>query len=326
MDWEQRINEMAWGYKDAAILLNALRAGIFEALGEDWLTAAEVAAAKGLDERATGVVLHALAAGGIVIKDGDRFATEPGARPVLLQDSPTTLKSILSHNLFMMRHWAFLDEVLQTGQPVRREERDEEQLRDFICGMENVSRVSSREVAAKVDLGSARRLLDLGGGPGTAAITFAQANPALTCVVYDLEEPVEIAREQIAKAGLGDRITTQAGDFHTDELGSGFDVVYISNIIHMMDDDHTRELFRKARAALTEGGRLVLKDFFLEESRIAPKSGAQFSVNMLVNTKGGKTYTRGETFALLEQAGFGNFEVIDVATRSQVIIAVPAEG
>ncbi len=301
MDWVQRINDMAWGYKDAAILLNALRVGIFEALGDDWLTAAEVAAARGLDARATAVVLNALAAGGIVQKDGDRFATEPGARPILLQDSPTTLKSILGHNLFMMRNWAYLDEVLQTGQPVRRQERSEEQLRDFICGMENISRVSSGEVAARIDLGSARCLLDLGGGPGTAAIIFAQANPNLTCVVYDLEGPVEIAREQIAKAGLSDRISTAAGDFHTEDIGTGFDVVYISNIIHMMDGEHTLELFRKAHGALVAGGRLVVKDFFLEESGIAPRSGAQFSVNMLVNTNGGKTYTRREAITLLEQ-------------------------
>lgn len=326
MDWVQRINEMAWGYKNAAILLNSLRAGIFEALGEDWLTADEVATGCGLDSRATDIVLHALTAAGIVQQDGERFATEPEARPVLLKDSPTTLKSILGHNLFMMRGWAHLDEVLRTGEPIRQETRSEEQMRDFICGMENVSRMSSKEVAARIDLSKAHRLLDLGGGPGTAAIVFAQANPDLHCVVYDLEGPVGIAREQIAAAGLTDRVETVAGDFHTDDIGTGFDVVYISNIIHMMDPEHTLALFRKARGALKAGGRLLLKDFFLEDSRSEPASGAQFSVNMLVNTKGGKTYTRTETLALLEEAGFTDIEMIDVATQSQVLVCRPLGG
>ena len=222
MDWVQRINEMAWGYKNAAILLNSLRAGIFEALGQEWLTADEVAAKCDLDARATDVVLHALVAAEICLQDGELFATEPEAQPVLLADSPTTLKSILGHNLFMMRGWAQLDEVLRTGEPIRQEERNQEQMRDFICGMENVSRMSSKEVAEKIDLSEVGLLLDLGGGPGTAAITFAQANPQLRCVVYDLEGPVGIAREQIAAAGLEDRVKTVAGDFHTDDIGSGF--------------------------------------------------------------------------------------------------------
>jgi len=320
MNWTQQINDMASGYKNSAILLNSLRVGIFEALGDDWKSSDEVAEQCSLDLRATDVVLHALVASEILLQDGDRFSIVPEARPVLLGDSPTTLKSILGHNLFMMRGWSHLDEVLKTGEPIRHEKPNEQQMRDFILGMENVSRISSLEVATKIDLSSVGRLLDLGGGPATAAITFALANPELKCVVFDLEGPVGIGSEQIARAGLSHRISTVAGDFHTDSIGTGFDVVYLANIIHMMDEEHTLALLRKSFGALVPGGRLLLKDFFLEDSRSEPASGAQFSVNMLVNTKGGKTYTRTEVMALLNQAGFADFEVVDVATSSQVII------
>ncbi len=326
INWDQHINEMASGYKNSAILLNALRAGIFESLGEDWKTVAEVADGCQLDHRATGIVLHALVAADILLQDAERFCTEPEARPLLLEGSPKTLKSILGHNLFMMRGWAHLDEVLQTGQPIRREERNEAQMRDFICGMENVSRISSQEVAAKIDLGSAQKLLDLGGGPATASITFAQAFPRLQCEVFDLEGPVNIGREQIVQAGLSHRITTVDGDFHTDDIGSGFDVVYLANIIHMMNEKHTLSLLQKSFKALVPGGRLLLKDFFLEDSCSEPAFGAQFSVNMLVNTQGGKTYTRSEVFELLKQAGFTDFEVVDVGLHSQVIICLTPSG
>ena len=87
MDWNQKINDMAGGYKDAAILLNSLRAGIFEALGEDRKTPHEIAEQCDLDPRATDIGVHALAAAGILIKDGDLFSTEPQARPILLADS-----------------------------------------------------------------------------------------------------------------------------------------------------------------------------------------------------------------------------------------------
>jgi cyclopropane fatty-acyl-phospholipid synthase-like methyltransferase len=194
-------------------------------------------------------------------------------------------------------------------------------MQDFICGMENVSRRTSLEVADKLDLSDSRRLLDLGGGPGTAAITFAKANPELEAVVFDLPGPVGIAEKQIARHGLGDRITTHAGDFLTDEMPGGFDVVYIANIIHMLDPGQTRSLLAKAAGALEPGGRLLVKDFFLDDTRAAPAWTAQFSVNMLVNTEGGKSYTLTEMIDLLSDTGFSGFETTEVARNSLVISA-----
>lgn len=321
INWTRRINQMAWGFKNSAILLNAIRVGIFESLGNEARTAAEVAADRDLDARAVETVLNALVALEIVRKDGDRFSTEEGARDLLLADSPRTLKSIMGHNLYMMRGWSHLEDVLRTGEPVPGRPRDEQQMRDFILGMENISRQSSRDVLERIDMGRFRRLLDLGGGPATAAITFAQAHPEMNCVVYDLEGPIGIADEQIAAAGLADRITTRVGDFHEDDVPGGFDCVYIANIIHMMDDAATLALLRKARGALEPGGRLLLKDFFLDESRTAPVDAATFSVNMLVNTRGGKTYTLGETRALLREAGFTVEKEVAVASISRVLEA-----
>jgi cyclopropane fatty-acyl-phospholipid synthase-like methyltransferase len=177
------------------------------------------------------------------------------------------------------------------------------------------------EVAGKIDLSGARRLLDLGGGPGTAALVFAQRWPGLACVVFDLPGPAAIAAEQIAAAGLGDRVTVRAGDFHTDDPGADYDVVYVSNIIHQMDAPATRELFRTCARALVPGGRILVKDFFLEDDRVNPPSAAVFSVNMLAGTERGKSYTRSETIALLAEAGFGPPNVIDVARHSQVLDA-----
>jgi len=324
-NWTQRINEMAWGFKNSAILLNALRVGLFESLGHEWKTAEQVAADQDLDTRAVATVLNALVALEIVRKEGDRFRTEDGARELLLADSPRTLKSIMGHNLYMMRGWARLEDVLRTGEPAPDRPRDEQQMRDFILGMENISRQSSRDVLESIDLGRFGRLLDLGGGPATAAITFARAHPEMQCVVLDLEGPIGIAKEQIAAAGLKDRISTVVGDFHTDGIPGGFDCVYIANIIHMLDEAATLNLLRKARGALKPTGRLLLKDFFTDETRTAPVAAATFSVNMLVNTRGGKTYTLGETRDLLCEAGFTVEAEVDVATISKVVEARPSD-
>lgn len=319
VEWRERLDTMVSGYRDAMTLVAALKTGIFENLGTETRTPQAVATDLQLDARAVDIVLHALAAAGVLVKKDEAFCIEPGARPLLLANSPETMVSILGHNLGLMHNWLQLPDVLRTGRPAERPERTTEQMRDFICGMENVSRLSSREVAARIDLGGVRRLLDLGGGPGTAAIVFCQTHPALEAVVFDLPGPVGIADEQIAAAGLGERITTVAGDFHSDDLGADFDAVYIANIIHMLSPDETRALFRRSRACLNPGGRILVKDFYLDDDRLHPAFAAQFSVNMLTATVGGKSYTRRETLALLAETGFGGITAVPVAKGSQVL-------
>jgi ubiquinone/menaquinone biosynthesis C-methylase UbiE len=319
MDWGERIDAMTSGYRNSCILIAALKVGVFEALGENKKTPDEVAADRKLDARAVDVVMCALAAAEILVEDGGRFSIDPGARPYLLKTGPETMASIIGHNRSLLRNWVQLEDVMRTGQPVPRDKKTQEELEDFICGMENVSRRTSREVADKIDLADAKKLLDLGGGPGTAALTFAAAQSDLHCVVFDLEGPVKIAAEQIRRAGLEDRVTTRAGDFFTDDLGQGFDVVYIANIIHMLSPEQTLEILKKAARALVSGGRILVKDFFLEDSRVAPAWTAQFSVNMLVSTAGGKSYTLKEMKELLTRAGFRGLETVDIARNSLVI-------
>jgi SAM-dependent methyltransferase len=321
MEWSERIDAMAAGYRNSCILIAAMKTGIFEAIGEEERTPAEVAAEMNLDARAVDVVMCALAAAEILVPRGDKFALEEGARPYLLADSPETMVSIIGHNKSMLKSWVQLEDVLRTGEPAPRQERTVEEMDDFIRGMENVSRRTSQEVADKVDFSAGGRLLDLGGGPGTAALTFAKSHPDLTCVVYDLEGPVGIAVQQIQKAGLNDRVTTRVGDFLVDELGHSFDVVYISNIIHMLSPDQTRRLLEKSRTALVAGGLIIVKDFFLEDSRVAPPWTAQFSVNMLVNTDGGKSYTFAEMGDLLAETGFIGLKSVPIGANSQVIVA-----
>jgi hypothetical protein len=293
MDARRHLDEMSRGFMHSAILLTACELELFEAMGDGAHTAADLAGPLGLDTRALETVLLALAADWFVLKEGERFRLNPEFAPYLLPDSPRTMIHILTHNYHIMQRWVRLGEVLQTGKPIPRDPNDESQMRAFICGMADISRSSSREVAEKFDFSPYRRLLDLGGGPGTAAITFAQKYPNLSCVVFDLPGPLAIAHEQIEAAKLAGRVATQAGDYYTDELGTGFDIVYISNIIHSMGDEETAMLIEKSKRALAPGGTIIIKEFFLEDDRIHPEHAALFSVNMLVGTEHGKSYTLG---------------------------------
>ena len=228
------------------------------------------------------------------------------------------------------RGWNDLKETVLAGHPPEvesekwvdgRPERDEDSVRAFIWGMHAIARDLAPTVAAKLDLKDVRRLLDLGGGPATYAITFAQANPGLKATVFDLPMPIEIARENIAKNGLTGRVDTLAGNFLKDEIGTGYDFIWISQILHSHDEEQSRFIIAKAVAALAPGGTLAIQDFYLNPDGASPTGAAMFGVHMLAVTPHGRAYTHAEVAAWMQAAGLAAPEFIESGMDASILVA-----
>ncbi|MCX7602594.1 MAG: methyltransferase, partial [Bryobacteraceae bacterium] len=121
---------------------------------------------------------------------------------------------------------------------------------------------------------------------------------------FDLEPVIRIAERHIRAEGLQGRIVTRAGDLTRDEFGSGYDLILLSAICHMLGPEENLGLFRRCFRALAPGGRLLIRDFILEPDRISPPHAALFAVNMLIGTRSGSTYTEEEYASWLKEAGF----------------------
>ena len=67
--------------------------------------------------------------------------------------------------------------------------------------------------------------------------------------------------------------------------------------------DQNQALIRRATMALNPGGQIVVQDFIMDEDRTSPVFGALFSLNMLVATESGDTYTESEVRSWMEEAG-----------------------
>jgi predicted O-methyltransferase YrrM len=159
-------------------------------------------------------------------------------------------------------------------------------------------------VVRAVGAAEVRRMLDVGGGSGAYSIAFAKANPELTADILDLGEVTLIAQGHIERAGVADRVRVRAGDLRVDKLGEGYDLVFVSAICHMLDENENRDLLGRCRDALRPGGRIVVQEFILQADKTAPKSAALFALNMLVGTRAGSAYSEPEYAAWLAEAGF----------------------
>jgi predicted O-methyltransferase YrrM len=204
-------------------------------------------------------------------------------------------------------------------------DRGDEWLEPFIAAMHSRGRSQAPMDVNLLDLHDVTRVLDLGGGSGVFAMAFARVKQDLHATVFDLPEVVGLTRQYVADAGLSDRIDTLAGDYRTDDIGDGYDLVFLSAIVHSNSDGRNAELIRKCADALNPGGQVVVQDFVMDEDRVHPAHGAMFALNMLVATPEGDTFTEAEICGWMEAAGLVNITRQDTQTgTAQVIGYKPA--
>jgi 2-polyprenyl-3-methyl-5-hydroxy-6-metoxy-1,4-benzoquinol methylase len=220
------------------------------------------------------------------------------AQKFLVKKSPWYQGDMLRHSDALWKSWSGLDEVVRTGLPNRSCGRD---YGVFIRAMHNNAVFRAKDVVSSIDLRGVKKALDLGGGPGTYSMELARRGISVT--LFDLPETIAVAKK-IIKNPKGGSIDFISGDFHADDIGAGYDLVFLSQIIHSLSTDESLALIDKARAALNPGGRIAVHEFLLEKDRAHPIPGALFSVNMLVNTTAGRCYTQQEMKQWLAQTGF----------------------
>lgn len=307
------------GFWPARIVLTAVELDLFTIVGGVAKDAAEVSKGARTDPRATELLLNALAAMGYLRKERDRYTNAEVARRYLVKGAADYWGGPLGHSNYLWMTWSHLTEAVRSGQPADVE-GPPTATESFIAAMHAFARETAPALASLLDFAGVKRMLDLGGGPGTYAVEFARRNPGLTAVVFDRPDVVPIADKMIAEAEMEARVTTMAGNFLHDDIGSGYDLVFVSAIIHSYGPKQNRLILEKTYKALNPGGQVVVRDFLMDESKTQPASGALFAINMLVNTDQGATYSEREVREWLEGYGFVHVVRKDLDSDSALML------
>jgi len=125
-------------------------------------------------------------------------------------------------------------------------------------------RETARETVATIERAlsfeGVERLLDVGGGDGTVAVHYARRYPQLHTTVFNLPNSAYLARQNIAREGLADRVSVVEGDFRRDPLPQGYQLVQFSRVLADWPDDVCQMLLAKAWQSLLPGGRVLICD------------------------------------------------------------------
>jgi len=296
------LRKLYLGFVSSRVILTANNLKIFENLKKA-SSATEIAEKLNIDPRATEIVLDALTGIGLVSKSRTgRYRNTPESNRYLVKGARLYQGDIIKHASTMWQNFSALDDVVRTGRPARRGFDHE----SFIMGMHNLTVFRTESLAKALGLKGIKKMLDLGGGPGTNAI--AMAKKGIQSTVFDLPETINIAKKVARREGVKG-IRFIAGDFHVDSIGSGYDLILLSQIFHAFSAEENIALLRKCNTAVNLGGKVVVQEFPINDNRTSPPHSALFSVNMLVGTERGMCYSPKEIKRWLAETGFKNIGI-----------------
>lgn len=299
-----KLLEISGSYWQACTLHAGVKLDLFSAIRDLWLSAREIADTCACDPEALERLLNGLVAMGLLRKKKERFTNSAEAKRYLDNTSPEYIGHMIMHHHHLVQPWARLDQAVQSGKPVRKGSfEDEVQRESFLLGMFNNAMLMAPNLVSRIDASNRKQMLDLGGGPGTYAIHFCLHNPGLRATVYDLPETQPIAEKVIDRFQLQERIAFVPGDYVQEELPGTFDLAWLSHILHGESPGDCRRIIEKTVSVLEPGGLIIIHEFILDDTRDAPLFPALFSLNMLLGTSGGRSYSEPDLVQMLQEAG-----------------------
>jgi len=317
------IMKVAMGFMASKHLFAASEIGLFEALSSGAASLQELSSRIGVPARTLGIVTAAMVSLGLIEQDGNLYRNSEVAAAFLAGNSGRDLRPMLRYfDKILWQNWEKLAEAVRTdqGQP-RFGKFTREQQQIFSDGVEAVTTSAAMAVAASYDFGRHRSIIDVAGGTGSFLVHVLRRNSSLKGTLFELPGACAVARQKLAELPEGARINIVEGDVFKDPLPGDHDVLIVANTIHIFSVAHNIELFRKMRAHVQSGTRLLLADFWTDPSHSQPTAAALISGSFLPTSGEGQTYSEEEADEWLGRTGWQKLERKPLAGPLSLIVA-----
>ncbi len=313
----------------APTLVVAHELGLFTALRDAALDVDTLAARLDIEVRATETIAGVMASLQFLALDKGRFSLTDVARTYLLPDSPffwggmlqrirenpiDCRKLIASLRAGKAQADAPLTDLWQAPLP------PPEVLVRFTHAMHAHSFALAMRVVPRFVLPRGVRMLDVAGGSGSYSIATTIHDPTARCTVLDLPPVCPVTREYATGHGVGERVETVAANMFTDAWPTGHDCIFMADIFHDWNDARCRLLTSRAFDALTSGGKILLHEMPLAETKDGPPGAIAYSMIMVFVTEG-RQRSESELHAILRDAGFEHVRTIPTANGYALIEA-----
>lgn len=314
-------------YQKTACLKGAIELDLFTAIAEGRSDPKALAERCGAAERGIRILCDYLVVTGFLTKSGNQYGLTLDSTAFLDRRSPAYLGSAIGFLAAEALTDNFKDvaAVVRKGGTISGEGNtapEHPAWIEFARAMAPMMAMPAEAIAGLVgaDSGQKQKILDIAAGHGLFGIAIAKHNANAEIVALDWAGVLDVAKENAAKAGVAGRYRTIAGSAFDAGLGSGYDVVLLTNFLHHFDTSTCEGLLRKIHAALKPDGRVITLEFIPNEDRVSPPMAAAFSMMMLGSTPHGDAYTFPEFDRMFRNAGFSKNDLHQIPPSIEQVI------
>jgi precorrin-6B methylase 2 len=319
----QELQEIVYGFRTSKIVLTSVELKLYDVLDAGEKDSKEISKLLKTNEKATDRLMNALCSLALLQKKNGKFSNTQFSSEYLVEGKPKYISNLF-HSIELWKSWSNLTEIIYEGRPKIKfyEKRSKERIDSFISAMHFRASKQTKEDVDKLDLSNVKKVLDLGGGSGAFAFEFVKQKKDITATVLDLPDVIPVTEKYISEAGLTDKIKTLKGNYLVDNIGKGYDLIFLSAIVHSNSFEENKKVIKKCADALNKNGQLVVQDYVMNEDRTLPAPGTIFAINMLVNTQEGDTFTFSEISSWLTDAGLSNIKKNETSHGAAQVIGI----
>lgn len=315
-------------HQRSAALKAGVELGVFDALGEGPLSATELAVTAGVAERGMRILCDFLTIHGLIGKNEGQYSHTPTSAVFLDSRSPAsmapTLPFLMSDKILHASR--LLSDTIRQNRTALDEPLAGEEVQEWVTFARTMHPMmgAAADFIAGIILsgGTPSKVLDVAASHGLFGLAVARMAPQCEIVAQDFPSVLEVTAENARAAGVP--LTLLPGSAFTVDLGTGYDAVLVTNLFHHFSIEDNIALMKRFHAALRPGGRMLTLEMVPNEDRISPTAPASFSMMMLVNTPAGDAFTFAEYNQMLDAAGFGAREIMDVPMSAQQLFVATA--
>ncbi len=184
----EHIMDLALGYQMSHALFAALQLNIFNILDSGPKNASEIAKAAESDEESLRRLTRALLAMNLLEKRADLLLNTACASTYLVKGKKSYLGNAVHHLSNLCDFWNGLDTQVKNGKAKTPDQEHlknyQHRLHDYLAAMGDFAQLKAGAIADAISIENYRKMLDLGGGPGTYSVAFSDRNPggAVPCL------------------------------------------------------------------------------------------------------------------------------------------------
>jgi len=194
----------------------------------------------------------------------------------------------------------------------------------FTAGMNSRGAYLAKGILNAIDLKKYNKILDIGGASGIYSITLLINYPDLNAAVLEKPPVDKLAQYTINKFDLNKRMNVISGNMFEDNFPGGYDVHFISHVLHDWDFNEVKCILNNSYENLEPGGIVIIHDAHINDTKTGPVSVAEYSV-LLVFLSEGKCYSTSEMKQILEEIGFEDIQYRPTILNRSIITGIKPE-